>query len=131
MRRTNAATYLQKRWRGYHQRQKYLHVRHAVITIQAFTRGMYGRRYYTKVLRQARATTIQRTVRGWLARRRYHKARKSIILLQCCTRRMYAKRELKKLKVSRVSSALVTWSYTRVRLTVTWVLFTQGEVDPR
>ena len=55
MRRTNAATYLQKRWRGYSQRQKYLHVRCAIVTIQAFTRGTFGRRYYTSVLREARA----------------------------------------------------------------------------
>ena len=100
IRRTNAGTRIQKSWRGYNQRQKYLHVRRAIVTIQAFTRGTYGRRHFTKVLREARATTIQKTARGWLAKKKYQKTRKAIILIQCCTRRMYAKKELKKLKVT-------------------------------
>ena len=99
LRETRSAIVIQKTWRSYCCRRDYLEIRDAVVTIQAFTRGMWGRQHFTDVLREKRATTIQRYCRGWQARTWYGKTRRAIILLQCCVRRMAAKKELKQLKV--------------------------------
>lgn len=49
LRLTRAALICQKQYRMVRDRQAYLRVRQAVITIQAYTRGMYTRRIYWEV----------------------------------------------------------------------------------
>ena len=50
LRLTRAAVICQKQYRMVRDRQVYLRVRQAVVTIQAFTRGMYTRRIFQEVL---------------------------------------------------------------------------------
>lgn len=50
LRQTRAALLCQKQYRMVRDRRAYLRVRRAVVTIQAFTRGMFTRRIYQEVL---------------------------------------------------------------------------------
>ncbi|XP_013411638.1 unconventional myosin-Va-like [Lingula anatina] len=99
LRRTAAATRMQKVWRGYKVRKAYLRTRQAVITIQKYARGMAGRQEFRAVLRDHKAVIIQSHIRGWLAKRRYRKVMRGIILIQSHYRRRKARAMLKILKV--------------------------------
>lgn len=67
--------------------------------LQAYTRGMFGRRKFYAVHKEARTVIIQAAVRAWIARQRYEKTMRGIVKLQGHVRRKAAKKELKRLKV--------------------------------
>ncbi|XP_050924994.1 unconventional myosin-Vb [Lates calcarifer] len=99
LRLTRAALICQKQYRMVRDRRAYLRVRQAVVTIQAYTRGMFTRRIYWEFLLHHKAMIIQRSVRGWLQRRKFRRARNAAIIIQCAFRRLRAKRQLKQLKI--------------------------------
>uniref|UniRef100_A0A8C8S4Y0 Unconventional myosin-Va n=1 Tax=Pelusios castaneus TaxID=367368 RepID=A0A8C8S4Y0_9SAUR len=99
LRRTRAATIIEKFQRMYVVRKRYRLMRAAAIALQSHLRGYIARNRYQKMLQEHKAIIIQKYTRGWLARVHYHRSLKAIIYLQCCYRRMSAKRELKKLKI--------------------------------
>uniref|UniRef100_A0A671YSQ1 Myosin VA n=1 Tax=Sparus aurata TaxID=8175 RepID=A0A671YSQ1_SPAAU len=78
MRRTQAATVIQKYRRMYVEKKRYRQ---------------------KQLLREHKVVIIQKRVRGWLARCWYKRSLIAIVYLQCCIRRMRARRELKKLKI--------------------------------
>nr|XP_010598391.1 unconventional myosin-Va isoform X4 [Loxodonta africana] len=99
LRRTKAATIIQKYWHMYVACRMYKIRRAATIVLQSYLRGYLARNRYRKILREHKVVIIQKWVRGWLAQKQYKRSMHAIIYLQCCFRRMMAKRELKKLKI--------------------------------
>lgn len=99
LRQTRAATYIQKHVRCFICCRQFQRLRHAAITLQAQYRGQQARRYYTALLRDAKAVVLQRYMRGWLARQVFQRSLRSIVKAQCCVRRWLARRELKRLKI--------------------------------
>ncbi|XP_023588257.1 unconventional myosin-Va isoform X4 [Trichechus manatus latirostris] len=99
LRRTKAATIVQKYWHRYVVHRRYEITRAATVVLQSHLRGYLARNRYRKILREHKAVIVQKWVRGWLARTHYKRSMHAIIYLQCCFRRMMAKRELKKLKI--------------------------------
>ncbi|KAG9485869.1 hypothetical protein GDO78_008773 [Eleutherodactylus coqui] len=59
VRKQSIATFLQSRWRGYHQRQKFLHMKHSAIKIQSWWRGTVDRR---KAAKRKWAVSVIRSV---------------------------------------------------------------------
>ncbi|KAG8590231.1 hypothetical protein GDO81_006687 [Engystomops pustulosus] len=66
VRKQSIATFLQSRWRGYHQRQKFLHMKHSAIQIQSWWRGTVGRRKAAK--RKWAVEVVRRFVKGFIYR---------------------------------------------------------------
>ncbi|KAM9201192.1 unconventional myosin-Va [Dugong dugon] len=99
LRRTKAATIVQKYWHRYVVHRRYKITRAATVVLQSHLRGYLARNRYREILHEHKAVIIQKWVRGWLARTHYKRSMRAIIYLQCCFRRMMAKRELKKLKI--------------------------------
>ncbi|XP_075445447.1 unconventional myosin-Ic isoform X3 [Ascaphus truei] len=66
VRKQSIATFLQARWRGYHQRQNFLHKKHSAIQIQSWWRGTIGRRKAAK--RLWAAETVRRFIKGFIYR---------------------------------------------------------------
>uniref|UniRef100_A0A665X0D0 Myosin VAa n=1 Tax=Echeneis naucrates TaxID=173247 RepID=A0A665X0D0_ECHNA len=98
MRRTQAATIIQKYQRMCVERKRYRQKQAAALAMQTMLRAYMARQKY-QLLREHKAVIIQKHVRGWLARCWYKRCLYSIVYLQCCIRRMRARRELKKLKI--------------------------------
>lgn len=99
LREKKAAITIQRYYRGYVCRKRFLSIRKAVVKIQCYTRGMFARRLRMDLLYLAKAKIIQRCWQRYKARKRYRNYKKTIIYLQSCVRRMIARRELKQLKV--------------------------------
>ncbi|KAM9319265.1 unconventional myosin-Ic [Gastrophryne carolinensis] len=66
VRKQSIATFLQARWKGYSQRQKFLHMKHSAIHIQSWWRGTLGRRKAAK--RKWAVVVIRRFVKGFIYR---------------------------------------------------------------
>ncbi|CAJ0873836.1 11776_t:CDS:10 [Entrophospora sp. SA101] len=84
LREQTAAIKIQKYWRGYVQRKRYLLIR-----------GIIARKRYQDMLRNDSATKIQAVY----PRREYKRTVKHVIFVQSCLRRRMARSELKKLKI--------------------------------
>lgn len=66
VRKQGIATFLQSRWRGYHQRQNFLHMKHSAIQIQSWWRGTVGRRKAAK--RKWAVDAVRRFIKGFIYR---------------------------------------------------------------
>ncbi|XP_077150565.1 unconventional myosin-Ic isoform X1 [Ranitomeya variabilis] len=66
VRKQSIATFLQARWRGYHQRQKFQHMKHSAIQIQSWWRGTVGRRKAAK--RKWAVEVVRRFIKGFIYR---------------------------------------------------------------
>lgn len=66
VRKHSIATFLQARWRGYHQRQKFLHMKHSAVEIQSWWRGTIGRRKAAK--RKWAVDVVRRFIKGFIYR---------------------------------------------------------------
>nr|XP_033777294.1 unconventional myosin-Ic isoform X2 [Geotrypetes seraphini] len=65
-RKQSLATSIQATWRGFHQRQKFLHLKRSVIIIQAWWRGTVGRRKAAK--RKWAVEIVRRFIKGFIYR---------------------------------------------------------------
>ncbi|XP_029470435.1 unconventional myosin-Ic isoform X2 [Rhinatrema bivittatum] len=65
-RKQSLATYIQATWRGFHQRQKFLHMKHSAILIQAWWRGTVDRRKAAK--RKWAVEIVRRFIKGFMYR---------------------------------------------------------------
>ena len=99
MRRTNAATVIQKWYRCHHTQQYYQQLRRGVMFLQRRARGHLGRMRYRQAVMDHKATIIQSRIRGWLARVEYHRVLRKVVKVQSRVRRWLAIKELKRLKV--------------------------------
>ena len=63
MRKTKAATLLQKTWRGYSARKNYITIRNQFIVIQAHIRGLIIRRKLKAYIQWKQSIVIQKTWR--------------------------------------------------------------------
>ncbi|XP_040194327.1 unconventional myosin-Ic isoform X1 [Rana temporaria] len=66
VRKHSIATFLQARWKGYHQRQKFLHMKHSAVEIQSWWRGTIGRRKAAK--RKWAVDVVRRFIKGFIYR---------------------------------------------------------------
>ncbi|XP_019401424.1 PREDICTED: unconventional myosin-Ic isoform X1 [Crocodylus porosus] len=66
IRKQSLATKIQAAWRGFHQRQKFQHMKHSAITIQSWWRGTLGRRKAAK--KKWAVETIRRFIKGFIYR---------------------------------------------------------------
>ncbi|XP_063812150.1 unconventional myosin-Ic isoform X1 [Pseudophryne corroboree] len=66
VRKQSIATFLQARWKGYHQRQKFLHLKHSAVHIQSWWRGTVGRRKAAK--RKWAVDVVRRFIKGFIYR---------------------------------------------------------------
>ncbi|XP_069082199.1 unconventional myosin-Ic isoform X1 [Pleurodeles waltl] len=66
VRKQSLVTLIQSAWKGFHQRKKFLHLKHSAIVIQSWWRGTVGRRKAAK--RKWAAETIRRLIKGFIYR---------------------------------------------------------------
>ncbi|CAG8571930.1 12_t:CDS:10 [Funneliformis caledonium] len=92
-REEKAAITIQKYWRGYIQRKRYLRAKKASQKLQIAVRGVIARKKFENLLRNVSATRIQ------------SKTLKHIIYIQSCLRRRLARAELKKMKIEARSAS--------------------------
>ncbi|XP_068126384.1 unconventional myosin-Ic isoform X3 [Hyperolius riggenbachi] len=66
VRKQSIATFLQARWKGYSQRQKFLHMKHSAVEIQSWWRGTVGRRKAAQ--RKWAVEVVRRFIKGFIYR---------------------------------------------------------------
>lgn len=98
LRQTRAAITIQRYWRGWNQRRKFVTAKRSALAIQRYGRGFIARQKYSEKLNNHKATIVQKYCRGYLARKKYNEKIKKIVIAQACIRRFLAKRKFKKLK---------------------------------
>lgn len=76
------AVLMQKNFRRYMERKKYLDLRKSTIAIQSIWRGTLAKRRVDGMRKEVAALLLQRTIRGYLQRQRFLLAKKSIISVQ-------------------------------------------------
>ena len=77
---------------------RYLQLRYAVIVIQAYARGMAGRKRYRSLLREKSSLIIQTAWRSYRELKKYTRFRSACLSLQCHFRRQQAQKVLKVLR---------------------------------
>ena len=122
LREKRAAIIIQRSFRGYICRKRFVSIREAVLTIQCYTRGMFARRLKMHLLCVAKAKIIQGCWRRYKARKSYRNYKKTIIYLQSCVRRVIARRQLKQLKVGHLK-ANKNWYRVDWQFVLYWFCF--------
>uniref|UniRef100_A0A914WZP3 Myosin motor domain-containing protein n=1 Tax=Plectus sambesii TaxID=2011161 RepID=A0A914WZP3_9BILA len=106
-----SALVIQKIWRGYVARQRYLKIRASIRTIQAVGRAFLAYRRMKYIQMHRAAVCLQRRVRGWLARVKYVRARKTVLALQSLYRANLVRRRVQKLRYEQ--KAIIIQKYCR------------------
>lgn len=91
--RHNAASSIQKLWRGYHQLMVYSATIQSTVLIQKMARGFLGRKLYSVNKTRHAATCIQKVWRGFSVQVQYQMEILDIVCVQSLARRFLAKRE--------------------------------------
>ncbi|KHJ48663.1 myosin head [Trichuris suis] len=113
-RQEDAATLIQKVFRGYVARKRFLKMRRSVLTIQHFGRAWLAWRwtrfiqmyvaailiqsFFKMAIENRSAIVIQKYARMWLARRKFLSKRRDVILIQCAVRRWLAQKKFQRLR---------------------------------
>ena len=98
IRKTRAATNIQRVWRGQKERKKYNNDRNNIILLQAATKGYLCRKNITETRLGNAAKTIQRSWRSRQQMRSWRQYRKKIVIIQSLWRGRTARREYKGLR---------------------------------
>eukprot|EP01038_Epipyxis_sp_PR26KG_P004894 gene4894-6853_t len=100
IRKETAIVLLQKKWRRYMKRSKYLKYRSALISMQLLYRRLVAQRKAGKLRFHRNVIKLQSIIRGLIAYHRWTRIRRAIIALQCKLRCIKSKSQLKDLKVA-------------------------------
>jgi len=98
MRRQHNSIILQRAWRKYSARNRYLSTKCIARWCQTHYRGSIGRRQYDEVNREVKARYLQSRWRGYYALQSFKTHLNAILTIQCARRCLVARRELSLLK---------------------------------
>ncbi|GAB4821968.1 hypothetical protein N2152v2_009014 [Parachlorella kessleri] len=106
-RRTDVMNYsarvVQRHVRGYLARLHYHRVRHAVLTLQACTRGWQARSFAGSMRRERAATVIQAHFRRFQARQKYLGVRRAVVRVQSAFRGHTARQYVRSIRQHRAA----------------------------
>jgi myosin-5 len=75
---------IQKNYRRFANRKRFIKLRSAVITLQKNMRSWLYRTKYQRQREEKAAILLQKYVRGWLARRKFHCIKMAVVKIQSC-----------------------------------------------
>ncbi|PON39406.1 Myosin [Parasponia andersonii] len=91
----NAARTIQRQIRTHIARKEFIALRQAAIQLQSYLRGIFARKLYEQLRREAAAIQIQKNFRLYTSRKSYLTVRLSAIILQTGLRAMTARDEFR------------------------------------